>query len=62
MLLSNDQHATSSSKLVTEKFGMTLDIPPMESIDMLAGESGAKRKAKEALCRQLPPRIERQHL
>lgn len=63
-MLSNDQHATSSSSLVHENFEMPLNVPAMESMDMLGGylveESRAKRKAEGAPCRQLAPQTERQ--
>ena len=62
-MLSNDHHATSSSNLVHEESKMSLDVLAMESMDMLGGypvESGAKRKAEEAPCRQLAPPTKRQ--
>jgi hypothetical protein len=61
MMLSGNQHATTGSKLVNDKFGMPMEDPTM---DVLGGdlveEWKAKRKAGEDPHSQPNPQKERQ--
>jgi len=61
MMLSGNQHATASSKLVNDKFGIKVEDPAMDVLggDLLEGRK-AKRKAGEDPHSQPNPQKERQ--
>jgi hypothetical protein len=60
-MLSGNQHATASSKLVNDKFRMPVEHPPMGTLGGdLVEERKAKRKVGEDPHSQPDPRKERQ--
>ena len=60
MMLSGNQHATASSKLVNDKFGIKVEDPAMDVLGDLVEGRKAKRKVGEDPHSQPNPQKERQ--